>query len=321
MISELYIVYSGRCLDCGSSHEVAESAESRLAATALIARLSAANLDAGPKVIGALVGTARGGEPVILVALSGAARPDLPIAFVPGLRAHAATAAAEAEALRRISALDTALGAVRASLLQLDGDNLRHAMAARASTRLAESARRRADRHQERSMPSRPGGGPPNEDALRLLDDDARLERQRLRDETRRDKEELEQLERSESQLNATRLALLSERRQVSAALMTQIFEAYRLRSLGGRVASIKDALSSTGYERAVPTGTGDCAAPRLVAEAGRLGLARVSLSEVWWAPGDDRHGRPVGPCADRCQPLMGFLLCPAGGPSESHVA
>jgi tRNA pseudouridine32 synthase/23S rRNA pseudouridine746 synthase len=96
---------------------------------------------------------------------------------------------------------------------------------------------------------------------------------------------------------------------------MAQIFDAYRLRSLGGRNASIAEALRTTGHARAVPTGTGDCAAPRLIAEAGRLGLTEVSLSEVWWAPGEGRHGRAVGPCAERCQPLMGFLLCPAPAP------
>ncbi|MBT9555078.1 MAG: hypothetical protein IV100_03565 [Myxococcales bacterium] len=316
-----YITYSGHCLDCGRLHELSEAGESREAVSALLSRLAAAKVDPSPKVIGALVGRDTTGERTELVAISGFAWPNVPIAFAPGLRDHTLTAEAEAETLRRIAELDAALASVRASLLELDGDTLRHAMAARASTRLAESARRRAERHDGRAALAEHVGGDPGGGALRLIDDEARRERQRERDEARRDREELDHIERSEDRLNATRLALLSERRQVSAALMAQIFDAYHLMSLGGRNASIAEALRTTGHGRAVPTGTGDCAAPRLIAEAGRLGLTQVSLSEVWWAPSEGRHGRPVGPCAERCQPILGFLLCPAPDVNAPNVA
>jgi tRNA pseudouridine32 synthase/23S rRNA pseudouridine746 synthase len=65
--------------------------------------------------------------------------------------------------------------------------------------------------------------------------------------------------------------------------------------------------------ERFLPTGTGDCCAPKLLHYAATHHLKPLAMAEFWWgAPspnGDKIQGEFYGACIERCQPLMGFLL------------
>ncbi|MFM7425809.1 MAG: RluA family pseudouridine synthase, partial [Elainella sp.] len=60
-----------------------------------------------------------------------------------------------------------------------------------------------------------------------------------------------------------------------------------------------------------LPTGTGDCCAPKLLHWAALNGWKPLTLAEFWW--GRPEPGRIVGEfyaaCEERCQPLLGFLL------------
>jgi tRNA pseudouridine32 synthase/23S rRNA pseudouridine746 synthase len=62
--------------------------------------------------------------------------------------------------------------------------------------------------------------------------------------------------------------------------------------------------------------GTGDCCAPKLLHAAQRAGLRPLAMAEVWF--GAPIHGRVEGcaydACQERCQPLLGFMLCGAAG-------
>jgi hypothetical protein len=62
-------------------------------------------------------------------------------------------------------------------------------------------------------------------------------------------------------------------------------------------------------------SGMGDCCAPRLLTEAHRRGWRAVSLAEFFVGvsrrPGHRIHGEFYRPCAEKCRPLLGFLLCP----------
>ena len=86
--------------------------------------------------------------------------------------------------------------------------------------------------------------------------------------------------------------------------------------------------------QRRRPGGIGDCAAPKLLMAAHRLGLTPMAMAEIWFeAPGrrealatsrmlggssrlraKRRAARPHGSfhpaCSERCEPIMGFLLC-----------
>jgi ectoine hydroxylase-related dioxygenase (phytanoyl-CoA dioxygenase family) len=64
--------------------------------------------------------------------------------------------------------------------------------------------------------------------------------------------------------------------------------------------------------DRGIPSGAGDCVVPKLLAAANVAGARVVGVAEAWWGPphGARRHGALEPPCAARCQPLLGFLLC-----------
>ncbi|MEY2978897.1 MAG: RluA family pseudouridine synthase [Prochlorotrichaceae cyanobacterium] len=103
------------------------------------------------------------------------------------------------------------------------------------------------------------------------------------------------------------RLSFLKQRRKVlSRQLQAQMHGVYRLQNFAGDSATLQDLLP-TG----LPTGTGDCAAPKLLHYAASQGWHPLGLAEFWWGPpqGDKWPGEFYGPCRDRCQPLMGFLL------------
>ena len=127
------------------------------------------------------------------------------------------------------------------------------------------------------------------------------------------------------------------------------------LAKLGGpwRSASAPAALTATGSVVSFPSGTGDCAGPKLLQAAALQGLQPLAMAEFWYgsppltkadkahlrtqggpAPlrpragrGSDsearthsthegrQHGVIYASCA-RCQPIMGTMLCPRPPPS-----
>jgi tRNA pseudouridine32 synthase/23S rRNA pseudouridine746 synthase len=68
-------------------------------------------------------------------------------------------------------------------------------------------------------------------------------------------------------------------------------------------------------FPQGVPTGTGDCCAPKLLAWAARQQMLPLAMAELWWGPtsvGDKVSGQFYPACRERCQPMMGALLAAA---------
>jgi hypothetical protein len=105
-------------------------------------------------------------------------------------------------------------------------------------------------------------------------------------------------------------LALRAERRRLSQNLTRQIHDLYLVSNIHGRTVSLRQAFIG----KRLPTGTGDCCAPKLLQAAARKGLLPVGLSEFYWGRENSSqtrsHGRFYPPCAAKCQPLLGFMLC-----------
>ena len=108
------------------------------------------------------------------------------------------------------------------------------------------------------------------------------------------------------------------ERKQASAALMAAMIDATRLRTRGGRRVLLRDAFVGARAGRGIPSGTADCALPKLLDAAWAMELELVSAAEASWAPdvieGERAHGALAAPCDFRCAPLLGAMLCPAPG-------
>ena len=110
------------------------------------------------------------------------------------------------------------------------------------------------------------------------------------------------------------RLAWLGERRELSRNLMARIFDLYTLTNFRGRTR----ALSDVYLGEAMPTGTAECCAPKLLHHAAVHGMTPLGLAEFYFGrenrSATRRHGQFFAPCAEKCRPILGFMLCGLDG-------
>ncbi len=109
---------------------------------------------------------------------------------------------------------------------------------------------------------------------------------------------------------SAARRELVHRRRQLSRTLMRELHGLYCLTNFRGHRRPLAHAFLAPG----IPTGAGDCCAPKLLNHAALHNLVPLGLAEFYWGrenrSASRRHGRFYPPCASKCRPLLGFLLC-----------
>ncbi len=98
-------------------------------------------------------------------------------------------------------------------------------------------------------------------------------------------------------------------RRDESRRLMTELHDTYVIQNARGEHRSLR-SLFAPGEP---PGGAGDCAGPKLLAEAYRRGLRPVALAEIWIGAPPATGGRHTGvfypSCRGKCGPILGFML------------
>lgn len=108
-------------------------------------------------------------------------------------------------------------------------------------------------------------------------------------------------------------LHVKQQRRSMSRELMQDIFSIYRVYNFQGETRSMAKAFAGTG---GIPTGTGDCCGPKLLSQAATLGLRPLGMAEFFWGRTNKsqsrRHGYFYPSCREKCQPLLGYILCGA---------
>ncbi len=106
-------------------------------------------------------------------------------------------------------------------------------------------------------------------------------------------------------------LAQRKKRRLLSRQLMRDIQSLYSFNNFKGETASLREAFIGN---KGIPTGTGDCCAPKLLDFAARNNLRPLGISEFFWGrenkSGGHQHARFTSSCAEKCQPILGFMLC-----------
>jgi tRNA pseudouridine32 synthase / 23S rRNA pseudouridine746 synthase len=120
---------------------------------------------------------------------------------------------------------------------------------------------------------------------------------------------------------NDDRVRELKQRRKLrSRQLQTQMHAAYQLMNFLGTSSSLRELMPA-----GIPTGTGDCCAPKLLHYAASHQLKPIAMAEFWWGKGGcvdgwmrRRQGEFYGACVERCQPLMGFMLAGLSSPSTN---
>ncbi|MEH2276201.1 MAG: pseudouridine synthase [Nostoc sp.] len=143
---------------------------------------------------------------------------------------------------------------------------------------------------------------------LEQLDEESRqqgIERRQLK---RQQNAVLQPLQQLIAVTDARISELKQQRKALSCQLQAQMHATYSLTNFSGRSRSLQQ-LMPKGF----PTGTGDCCAPKLLHYAATHNLKPLAMAEFWWGASsvnqDKIQGEFYGACAERCQPLMGFLL------------
>ncbi|MFN6569479.1 RluA family pseudouridine synthase [Dendronalium sp. ChiSLP03b] len=145
--------------------------------------------------------------------------------------------------------------------------------------------------------------------ALEHLDAESRqhgIERRQLK---RRRDEVLQPLKESIAAVDARMRELKQRRKELSRQLQAQMHAVYSLTNFFGQSRSLQQLMP----KGSMPTGTGDCCAPKLLHYAATHNLKPLAMAEFWWGPSsvnqDKVQGEFYEACVERCQPLMGFLL------------
>ena len=265
-------------------------------------------------MFGVLVGVRPDGTRAELRAFSGMlnGRPFAP-GFVGPTRPGGPTAAAERATLAALTALGREIEAVDVGGAQRALARARARFDHRIDELVAERRRQKQVRAAERA---------------RLRSDDP-VDRQRRAELVRISQREgarlralrgerrgaLQPLETIVARRRARRDRMRAERRRRSRALQAAMHASHGLVNFAGRYARLEQLFPATG----IPTGTGECCAPKLLHEAALRGIRPSGLAEFWWGPppagGGREHTRFHPPCAEKCAPLLGHLLCGLDAP------
>ncbi|MFB2919844.1 RluA family pseudouridine synthase [Aerosakkonema funiforme] len=149
--------------------------------------------------------------------------------------------------------------------------------------------------------------------ALEQLDRQSQLDGIERRQLKRQRDDALQPLQQSIAQANMRMRELKQQRKELSRQLQAQMHAAYSLTNFFGKSRSLQQLMPGGS-----PTGTGDCCAPKLLHYAATHNLKPLAMAEFWWGlpsiNGDKIPGEFYAACAERCQPLMGFLLSGLSG-------
>lgn len=106
-------------------------------------------------------------------------------------------------------------------------------------------------------------------------------------------------------------LKLRKQRRTLSQTLMKEIHTLYRLTNFRGETKSLGEVFRGGSN---IPTGTGDCCAPKLLNFAAINKLQPTGISEFFYGretrSKSRSHGEFFSSCLEKCEPILGFMLC-----------
>ena len=123
-------------------------------------------------------------------------------------------------------------------------------------------------------------------------------------------REEIAELEGRLAAVNTTVHELYEERKRRSEALQQWLFEQFVFLNGRGEWKGLKEIF---GRSAMIPSGAGECCAPKLLQAAFQLGLEPVAMAEFWWGTSSPTHYREPGAffpaCHSKCHPILGFML------------
>lgn len=310
--------YEGPCPRTGAWLRLPRTPLARAVAQGLIAQLQKdERYQQEGKMYGVLVVETSSGEKGVLKAFSGELVGIEPTGWVPSLLGREHLALVEAQTLSALDAIRQEMKWLQHRLDRSPFHELAQQLEQQRRQLKVRHDRRRQERAQLRQELIESLSHQELDQALAGLDEESRrdgIERKQLKKKCDRI---LHPLRQTVEEISAEISTLKRQQRQLSRQLQAHMHEAYKLINFGGDSA----ALAQLGD---LPTGTGSCAAPKLLQYAARHGLKPLTMAEFWWGPpaADKQTGEFYGACQERCQPIMGFLLSGlSGAPATPDAA
>ncbi len=311
--------YEGVCPQTGQPLRLPRTPAVEAIARALMQELAAdPRFEQEGKMYGVLLAQTATGERRILKAFSGLLRGEAEVAgWVPSIPGRATVALAEAIALNQLAAMKQEL--MRLSTLP-ERSQLAHWQQQQTQElhQLAiQHQHRKQERDRQRQQFVQTLSGCDLEQALASLIHQSQqdgLERRRLK---RAQQQAIAELQAIVADADHQMHQLKQQRKTLSRELQTQMHQAAWMTNFAGESLTLTTLLPGGK----LPTGTGECCAPKLLHYAATHQMTPIALAEFWWgsAQADKIPGEFYGACRDRCQPLMGFLL--SGLRCDSPVA
>ncbi|MEH2383273.1 MAG: pseudouridine synthase [Nostoc sp.] len=302
--------YEGRCLESGNRLKLPRTSMSEAIAHGLMQSLI--NNDCYShegKMYGILLVELPNGEQRVLKAFSGLLNGcSLVEGWVPPIPGREEVALEEARTLAQLDAIKQEL----LTLKQLSERQQYQTLVDEFEQQLqAMSDRHRHCKHQRQEKRQQICNTLTSEAltiALEQLDEESRqqgIERRQLK---RQQNAVLQPLQQLIAATDARISELKQQRKALSRQLQALMHASYSLTNFSGRSQSLQELMPG-----GLPTGTGDCCAPKLLHYAATHNLKPLAMAEFWWGESsvnqDKIQGEFYGACAERCQPLMGFLL------------
>ncbi|MEO0985781.1 MAG: pseudouridine synthase [Cyanobacteria bacterium J06639_14] len=300
--------YAGKCPQTGATLRLPRTALAEAIAHGLMAQLATSpDPSQEGKMYGVLLVATSTGEKGVLKAFSGLLNGQSVVeGWVPPIPGRSQVALAEAQTLEQLAQLKKTLMALEQLPERVEYNHHAQIYAERLQALAAQHRWQKQAR--DRLRQSYPATLTGNELAIALetlvtQSQQDGMERRRLKRE--RDAT-LRPLQTAITQADQQMQRLKRQRKELSRQLQTQMHAVYSLTNFAGTTVTLQD-LMPTG----LPTGTGDCAAPKLLHYAATHQLKPLAMAEFWWGlPSSDKQPRQFyGACIERCQPIMGFLL------------
>lgn len=151
-----------------------------------------------------------------------------------------------------------------------------------------------------------------NEAAEERLNNESKLEQLALKQAKKKYQLELAELDTQLQALEQAIQDLKTQRQQASVNLQRKLFQAYEIVNFNGTTSTVWDIFRASNGELP-PSGTGECALPKLLHFAAQHGLKPLCFAEFWWGAsplGEVRKHRGFYPaCRAKCEPLLAFQL------------
>lgn len=163
---------------------------------------------------------------------------------------------------------------------------------------------------------------PDAQEILTTLERESQFQKAEIRRAKQQFATEIKALEQRLDQLREELRRAKEERRQRSEALQDWLFRQFRFMNARGETKSLPELFgdegssspaADSGTKLIIPSGAGECCAPKLLNAAYALGLRPLAMAEFWWGPalcGNYRRAGVFYPsCNRKCRPILSFML------------